>query len=251
VTKPSIIALIPARAGSKRVLDKNIKLLGSHPLLAYTIGAALESGIFNKIIVSTDSEQYAELARSYGAEVPFLRPAHLATATSPDIDWVEFTLQQLHVQGQDFDCFSLLRPTSPFRQAKTIRRAWFEFLSDRSIDSLRAVEKCQQHPGKMWVLRGSRMFPLMPLTPVEQPWHSNQYAALPEVFVQNASLEMAWTRVVLQGRTIGGHVFKPFITEALEGFDINTPDDWMLAECYLARSDVSLPAVYLQELLEN
>ena len=163
----TIIAMIPARSGSKRVPDKNIRLLAGHPLIAYSIAAALQSKIFSKVIVSTDSELYADIARHYGAEVPFSRPAKIAGDTSPDIEWVGYTLNQLRNNGQDYDCFSILRPTSPFRLPETICRAWQEFLSQEGVDSLRAVEKCQQHPGKMWIIRGKRMLPLLPMGPVE------------------------------------------------------------------------------------
>src|SRR5688572_29790240 len=156
---PSIVALIPARAGSKRVPDKNIKLLGGHPLLAYSIAAAVESGIFAAVIVSTDSQRYVDVIKHYGAESPFLRPVEIAGDLSPDIEWVAFTLEKLRADGRTFDCFSILRPTSPFRQASTITRAWQQFLSESGVDSLRAVEKCKQHPGKMWVVRGRRMLP--------------------------------------------------------------------------------------------
>ncbi len=240
---PSIIALIPARSGSKRVPEKNIRILAGHPLMAYTIAAALESRIFKAVLVSTDSERYADLARYYGAEVPFLRPGELAGDLSPDIDWVEFTLDRLRDAGRDYECFSILRPTNPFRRADTIRRAWKEFRSATGVDSLRAVEKCEQHPGKMWVVRGNRMVPLLPLTPVEQPWHSSQYQALPEVFIQNASLEIAWTRVVWQGRTIAGHMVMPFFTQGFEGFDINQPIDWRIAEELIRDGQATLPSV--------
>jgi N-acylneuraminate cytidylyltransferase len=86
--QPTIVGLIPARAGSKRVPDKNIRLLAGHPVIAYTIAAALESAVFSDVIVSTDSEQYAEIVRYYGAEVPFLRPSELAGDISPDIQWL-------------------------------------------------------------------------------------------------------------------------------------------------------------------
>jgi N-acylneuraminate cytidylyltransferase len=92
---PSIIALIPARSGSKRVADKNIRPLAGHPVIAYTIAAARRSGIFSSVVVSTDSEEYARIARQYGAEVPFLRPAEIAGDESPDIAWIEFTLKGL------------------------------------------------------------------------------------------------------------------------------------------------------------
>lgn len=241
---PSIVALIPARAGSKRLLGKNTRLLAGHPLIAYTIAAAIESAIFAAVIVSTDSEQTAEVAEHYGAQVPFLRPVEYAGDLSPDIEWVEYTLKRLQEAGQSYDCFSLLRPTSPLRQAETIRRAWEQFLSaGERVDSLRAVEKCRQHPGKMWVIRGERMLPLMPLGPAEQPWHSSQYQSLPEVYVQNASLEIAWTRVVFSGRTIAGNVLMPFLTEGYEGLDVNEERDWALLEELVRSGHARLPSI--------
>jgi N-acylneuraminate cytidylyltransferase len=239
----SIVALVPARSGSKRVRDKNVRCLGGHPLLAYTIAAARESGAFADVIVSTDDEGYAAIARHYGASVPFLRPRDLAGDGSPDIEWVEHTLTRLRAEGRAFDCFSILRPTSPFRQAATIERAWREFLAERGVDSLRAVERCAQHPGKMWIVRGRRMLPLLPYGPAAQAWHSSQTQTLPEVYVQNASLEIAWSRVVFDSRTIAGEVVMPFFTEGFEGFDVNNREDWMLAEQFLALGEATLPAI--------
>jgi CMP-N,N'-diacetyllegionaminic acid synthase len=240
---PSVIGLIPARAGSKRVKHKNIRPLAGHPVIAYTIAAALASRVFDAVLVSTDSPTTAEVARHYGAEVPFLRPAEFAGEVSPDIEWVDDVLQRLRDDGRTYECFSILRPTSPFRQAATIRRAWAEFCGETGVDSLRAVERCKQHPGKMWVLRGRRMTPLLPLGPPEQPWHSSQYPSLPVVHVQNASLEIAWSRVVFETRTIAGHVLMPFLTEGLEGFDINDPRDVALAEELVRDGRAELPHV--------
>lgn len=95
----------------------------------------------------------------------------------------------------------------------------------------------------MWVIRGDRLLPLLPLSPAEQPWHSSQTAALPEVYVQNASLEIAWTRVVLEGRTIAGTTVLPFLTEGCEGLDVNEPFDWWRAECLLTDGKAVLPEV--------
>jgi N-acylneuraminate cytidylyltransferase len=249
---PSVVALIPARGGSKRVPGKNVRTLGGHPMIAFTIAAAAGSGVFESVIVSTDSDDVAQIARDYGAEVPFLRPSALAGDTSPDIEWLEHLLNELRARGRTWDCFSLLRPTSPFRTAETIRRAWARFTAQQGVDSLRAVEKCTQHPGKMWVVRGERMFPLLPFAlsssgpdgqPFEQPWHSTPYQALPPVHVQNASLEIAWTRVVRERRTIAGDVLVPFLTEGYEGFDINDEYDWMMAERLLADGAVTLPPI--------
>ena len=226
-------------------------MLNGHPMLAYTINAALESGVFDAVIVSTDSAAIADIARHYGAEVPFLRPSVFAGDTSPDIEWLEHAMRELESRDRRWDAFSLLRPTSPFRTAEMIERAWTLFMAQQGVDSLRAVEKCTQHPGKMWVIRGDRMFPLMPFelgAPKPhgeggQPWHSTPYQALPLVYVQNASLEIAWTRVVFERRTIAGDVVVPFITEAHEGFDINDPYDWMVAERLLEDGSAVLPRV--------
>lgn len=238
-----VVAFIPARSGSKRVPDKNVRRLGPHPLMAYTIAAARQSGVFARILVSTDSEPYAAIARYYGAEVPRLRPAELASATSPDVEWVLHMLGVLAKEGESYDCFSILRPTSPFRRAETIGRAWREFTAETGVDSLRAVEKVDQHPGKMWVVRGRRMMPLLPLSPPDRPWHSMQMAALPEVYVQNASLEIARTEVATQGGTIAGTILMPFLTSEMEGFDINDETDWWRAEYLLAKGEFTLPPV--------
>jgi N-acylneuraminate cytidylyltransferase len=203
----------------------------------------LQSQVFSAVIVSTDSQLYGDIAGHYGAEVPHLRPSELAGDLSPDIEWVEYTLRRLQENGRDYDCFSILRPTSPFRLPETIKRAWQAFLAGEGTDSLRAVEKCKQHPGKMWVVRGNRMVPLLPLTPSEQPWHSSQYQSLPEVYAQNASLEIAWSRVIFEGRTIAGNVLMPFFTKDYEGFDLNSAYDWNLAEHLIDSGQAGLPSI--------
>jgi CMP-N,N'-diacetyllegionaminic acid synthase len=225
---PSLVALIPARRGSQRVKNKNIRLLGKYPLIAYTIAQARTAGCFSSVIVSTDCEKIAEIAKKYGAEVPELRPAELAQSTSPDIEWVQHLLKFLENEGSLPDAFSILRPTSPFRRAQTISQAWNEFKNTSGVDSLRAVEKCLQHPGKMWVIRDGHLLPILPFG--DPPWHSSQYQSLPEVYIQNASLEIAWSRVPLEKGTIAGSTVLPWISEEYDGFDINTTDDWKQAE---------------------
>jgi CMP-N,N'-diacetyllegionaminic acid synthase len=240
---PKIAALIPARAGSKRVPGKNVRLLQGHPLIAYTIAAAIDSGIFSEVIVSTDSPELGELARHYGAEVPFLRPTEYAMDTSPDIEWVQFTLHRLQAAEKRLEAFSILRPTSPFRLPETIRRAWAQFLAVGGADSLRAVELCKQHPGKMWVLEDKLMRPLLDDHNASPPWHSTPYQALPTVYAQNASLEIAWTRVPIEHGTIAGKTVVPFLTKDFEGYDINKVEDWWLAETILERGLARLPEV--------
>ncbi len=240
---PSCVALIPARVGSKRVHGKNVRPLAGHPLLAYTIAAARDSGVFGAVVVSTDAPGIADVALHYGAEVPFLRPSEMSGDLSPDIEWVRHALDSLERAGRSWDCFSLLRPTSPFRRAETIHRAWRQFGGAQGIDSLRAVEPCRQHPGKMWEVQGERMTPLLAGGPTDPPWHSTPYQALPRVYVQNASLEIAWRRTVTEAASIAGRTVLPFFTEGYEGFDVNEPKDWWYAEHLLNTGEASLPPV--------
>lgn len=247
----TLVAFIPARSGSKRLPNKNIKTFCGHPLLAYTVRAAVDSGVFNAVICATDNDLYADIAEYYGAEVPFLRPPEISGDKSPDIEWVVWMLKALKELGRDYEFYSILRPTSPFRLPATIRRAWNIFRNDSKSDSLRAVEKCRQHPGKMWVVRGNRMLPLIPLTNGITPWHSSQYAALPEVYTQDASLEISCTSIALEQNTIAGEAVIPFISKGFEGFDINKPEDWFLAEQYVAKREVLLPEINLPPYLSK
>ena len=235
---PSAVALVPARSGSQRVPGKNVLPLAGHPLIAYSIAGAQDAGIFTAVVVSTDSEEIAEIAERYGASVPGLRPAELATATSPDIDWV------VHVMtARPEELFSILRPTSPFRTGETIRRAFDRLLElgDRA-DSIRAVEPARQHPGKMWTLEGDLLQPLLPQPEGSTPLHSLQYQSLPTVYVQNSSLEIAWSRVLEPPLpTISGRPVAPFFTEGWEGFSVDYPGDLELAERAVDRGEAVLP----------
>ena len=125
------IAIIPARSGSKGLPDKNIRPLNGIPLMAHTIKAALESGMFDTVMVSTDSEQYAEIARQYGAEVPFLRSEETSRDDSPTMDAVKEVLKNYEAMGREFDNFCILQPTSPLRDAQDIRDA-FAFMKEKN-----------------------------------------------------------------------------------------------------------------------
>ena len=233
------VAFIPARSGSKRIKDKNIRLFNGHPLISYSIQAAIQSQIFDEIIFATDSKEYGEIAQYYGASVPFLREKSISGDKSPDIEWVKFMLKRLNDIGKDFDLISILRPTSPLRLDTTIRSAFKKFLGSKNHDSLRAIEKCNQHPGKMWVNNNNMLFPLIPFKLDGVPWHSSQYSSLPEIYVQNASLEICWTKTILDMDSISGTKIMPFITSNYEGFDINNEEDFILAEALLKAKKTS------------
>lgn len=236
------IALIGARAGSERVPGKNTRPLAGHPLLAYAIATARQAGVFERVLVSTDSEETAAIARHYGADVPLLRPAELATSTSPDIEWITWTLERLPEQ---YDLFAIVRATNPFRGPDVIRRGLEQLLATPEADSIRAVELVKQHPGKMWTLAEDRrtMTPLLDQTHLEVTWYAGQYQALPRVYVQNSALEIAWTRVVTETGTREGRVLAPFLTQGYEGFNVDDEGDWERAEALVAGGHVRLPAV--------
>jgi CMP-N,N'-diacetyllegionaminic acid synthase len=239
---PSAVALIPARSGSVRVPVKNIRPLAGHPLVAYAIATARQAGIFDRVVCSTDSGKIAEVAQRYGAEVPFLRPTELATATSPDIEWITHALDRL---DEHYDLFAIVRATNPFRGPTVLRRGLEQLLATPEADSIRAVELAKQHPGKMWIVEGKTMHPLLDQAHLEVAWHAGQYQALPPVYVQNSALEIAWTRVVSQTGTREGRVVAPYFTEGAEGFNIDDEDDWERARRLLDRGEVALPDVTL------
>jgi len=237
---PSAVALIPARSGSERVPGKNIRPLGGHPLLAYAVATALQAGVFQRVVCSTDSGKIAEVAQRYGADVPFLRPPELATSTSPDIEWIAYTIAEL---GEHYDLFAIVRATNPFRGPDAFLRGLRQLLATPEADSIRAVELVKQHPGKMWVVEGKTMRPLLDQSQLDVAWHAGQYQALPEVYTQNSALEIAWTRVVSQTGTREGKVVTPFFTRGNEGFNIDDEEDWDRARSLIESGAASLPDV--------
>lgn len=240
----NLIALIPARAGSKRAPGKNVRLLNGHPLLAYAIATAQEAGIFEQIIVSTEDEATADIAHRYGATV-CERPAELAQDDSPDILWVEHALDR----AGPVDAFAILRPTSPFRRGQWVRDAW-EWFSTTAlrVDSLRAMRPVTEHPGKMWAADGDFALPILPQArtrPPFEPWHSSPTQGLPQYWVQTAALEIAWTRTVYVLNSIAGYDVLRLETDrsAPETIDINTEDDWDRAQAVARVSPAWLPTV--------
>ncbi len=143
----SNIAIIPARSGSKGVIDKNIRDLCGKPLIAYSIQAALQSGQFSEVMVSTDSLRYAEIARNFGANVPFLRSAETASDTASSWDMVEEVLNGYERQGIYFDSFCLLQPTSPLRTADDIRKA-YDLYHEKS--NFAVVSVCEAEHSPLW-----------------------------------------------------------------------------------------------------
>ena len=223
-----LLGLIPARKGSKRMPGKNMVLLNGVPLLEYTILSALSSCLFDHIVVSTDWGKVAGFSRTYNnlhnLDV-LMRPDELCTDIAHDYQWVKHAVDKY----PGFDAFAILRPTSPFRTAETIRRAFDVFKT--GCDSVRAVEPTGHHPGKSWVLDGGRMDPYVFdcgfgfIRDYDMPTQ-----ALERVYCQNACIHIAKTEVLEKYKNVTGDIIKPFLTTGDEGIDINTPDDLAYAE---------------------
>jgi CMP-N-acetylneuraminic acid synthetase len=226
-----IVALIPARSGSKRLVNKNIKKLNGIPLIAYTIQAAKDSGIFDEIVVSTDNFEIGGIGVYHGAGY-IERPAEYATDTSPDVEWITHALATLKKVGREYDAFAILRPTSPFRTGETIKRAFSEW---DTVHCMKAVEKVKQHPSKMWRINGI----MFPYVDGRKNDHLLPNQILEDIYVQNASLEIRPVKV-----WNGNDAFyQPFISAGREGYDINTLEDWILAEELIKRKLAVLPEV--------
>lgn len=141
------LAIIPARSGSKGLKDKNIKLLDGKPLLAYTVEAARESGMFDEIMVSTDSEEYAEIAIQWGAAVPFLRSEELSNDTASSWEVVKEVIGGYKSQGKEFETVTLLQPTSPLRTAADIIEA-YRLLDEKTANFV--VSVCEMDHSPLW-----------------------------------------------------------------------------------------------------
>lgn len=238
----STIALIPARSGSKRVPGKNIRVLGPHPLIAYSIAAAQESGVVDRVIVSTDDHATADIALSYGAEVPGLRPLEASLDDADDFSWVSHALDNW-VSREPEQVIAILRPTSPLRSGEGIRRARALLLENPWADSIRALKKVSEHPGKMWRLVESGEA----TTYLDQGGaYNGPTQALEQLWVQASSLEMVWREAVDTHHSIAGQRVMGCELPGEESRDINTEWDWTMMEALVARRPELLPTIRIE-----
>lgn len=226
-----IVALIPARAGSKRIPDKNIKRFLGKPLLFYAINSAQNSGIFSRIIVSSDSDKYLDIASKYKAET-VKRPRKYAQNSSLDADWILHAQQEMEIKEK---VFCVLRPTNPFRTADTIQRAYRQF--KRNPIALRGMELAKQHPFKMWNIHAGRAYPLFFDGRGIQAFNKSTQKLQKDMtcYEQNGCIEIGYFEHIEEGNFLNLPI-QPFITNGREGLDLNTPEDWFMAES-LARND--------------
>jgi CMP-N,N'-diacetyllegionaminic acid synthase len=233
-----VLAIIIARGGSQRVPNKNIRLLDGRPLLSYSIAAAKNSRHVNRIVVSTDSDAIADVAKREGAEVPFRRPVEISQSDSTELQAMEHALSWFRdTEAYEPDLVVLLRPTSPFRTTATIDRAVELLVNDPSAHCVRTVRLCSEHPHKMWVMdkEAKRIRSLIPVEQKLPEAHTLSYQLLPTVYIQNASMDVFWPSNVWKLHSTTGTEIIPLINDEFESVDINSEIDFLLAETLIAR----------------
>lgn len=225
-----ILAIIPARSGSKSVKNKNIRLINGKPMIAYSIEHAKASEYINRIIVTTDSEEYAAIAREYGAETPFIRPSELAQDSSLDVDVFEHALNYLEKEENYVpDVIVHLRPTDPVRNPKDIDKMIEMMLEDDTVDAVRSVSPTDAVPHKMWYVGEEDMLePIMKDIPEA---YNMARQDLPKVYLQNGNTDVLRPENVTKYHSMTGKKIKGFVME--ENFDVDTQQDFKRAAEYL------------------
>jgi N-acylneuraminate cytidylyltransferase/CMP-N,N'-diacetyllegionaminic acid synthase len=222
--------VIPARGGSKRIPGKNIKPLCGKPLLAYAIDAAKGAGLFDRIIVSTDSAEIAEVAKNCGAEVPFLRPSKLAkdgTATTPVI---QHAVRFLERNGETADVIVLLEPTTPLRTAQDVKNC-VEMLFAKKADSVVSVRKVPHPPHWMLLVDKDRKAKEF----IKNGLKIKTRTGIPELFELNAAVYVVRKSVLMKRGTIFGSRLYAYEMPAERSVDIDEPIDFKLAEALLGQ----------------
>lgn len=229
--KPEVLAIIPARGNSKSIPRKNIREFAGFPLLAFSVAAAQQSRSVTRVIVSTDDAQIAEVAKKYGAEVPFMRPDALAQDDTLDYPVIEHALMWL-VENEDYhpQLVIQLRPTSPIRPESMVDDAVELMLANTEADSVRGVVPSAQNPYKMWFIdEEGAMRPILKAAGISEPYNAPRQA-LPDTFWQTGHIDVIRTEMILKKKSLSGDVILPLLVDPVFSVDIDTPLDWERAE---------------------
>jgi N-acylneuraminate cytidylyltransferase len=239
-----VLALIPGRGGSKSIPRKNLLPLAGKPLIAHTIGLALATPSITRTVVTTDDNEIAAVARSFGAEVPFLRPPELATDTSRDIDFHRHALEWLAAHERyDPDLVVNLRPTHPVRKVSTVQRAIDLLAAHPEADSLRSIRVAAQSPWKMWFIGANGFLdPVVHDTDVIGEPYNAPRQILPIAYWQDGYVDVVWARVVRELNSTTGRSVLPFVIEE-DTVDIDYPDEIAKAAAQLGAEPTPAPRI--------
>ena len=238
VKQPEVLAVVPARGGSKSIPRKNIRSLAGHPLLAYSIAAGLQADRVNRVIVSTDDEEITEIARQYGAEVPFIRPSELAADDTPDLPVFQHALNWLEEQeGYRPDVVVQLRPTSPVRPPGCVDQAVEILFAHPEADSVRGVVPSGQNPYKMWRLLDSGHLESLLKNELNEPYNMPRQK-LPPTYWQTGHIDVIRPATIMEMDSMSGEVILPLILDPKYTVDIDNLGDWHRTEWMLLHNEL-------------
>lgn len=235
------IAIIPARGGSKGVPGKNIKPLAGHPLIAYSIIAALQMKSLSRVVVSTDSEEIAQISRAYGAEVPFMRPAAYATDTSVDREFLVHAMEWFETSENSVpEYFVHLRPTTPLRDPSELDAAVAFFMNAKSATSMRSAHEAHNTPYKWFELDADGFLTgIRPQDPRPEYFNLPRQAFDP-VYEPNGYIDIVRASVVRKGESVHGPAMLGFVTKSVA--DVDTEEDFEYLEFFIGRHGSPLKA---------
>ncbi|HTX89854.1 MAG TPA: acylneuraminate cytidylyltransferase family protein [Anaerolineales bacterium] len=239
--KPEVLVLIPARGGSKAIPRKNIRPFAGHPLIAFSIAAALQAEAVTRLIVSTDDEEIARVSRSYGAEIPFLRPAELAADRTTDLPVFQHALNWL-AQNENYrpEIVIHLHATSPVRPCGFVDRAIRLLLEHPDAECVRSVVAPGQNPYKMWHIdeQSGRMIPLLAVQGIAEPYNTPRQL-LPPVYLQTGHVN-AIRREAILGGSMTGKTILPLVVDPRYEVDMDTLADWQRGEWVVAHDTLEM-----------
>lgn len=226
-----IVAIITARSGSKGVPDKNIKELNGKPMMAYSIESAVQSGIFDRIIVSTDSEKYAEIAKAYGATVMGLRPPELSQDDTKSVDALLYELQKLEENGECFDCFMLLQPTSPLRTVKNIIES-VDLFFEKDAYSILGVREVDHPPEWSCPLDET-----LDLTILQKQIKATRRQDSPKYYQLNGAIYFVDCNHFRESKSLFDEKAFAYVMEKRESIDVDDIYDFMLVDVILKQKE--------------
>lgn len=237
-----IVALIPARSGSKGVPHKNVRQLGGYPLLAWSIAACLRSAMINRVIVSTDSVEYAALAQQFGAEAPFLRPAEISGDRAIDYDFIVHALDWFAARGDEPEYVVHVRPTTPFRSPQLIDEAITAFKASSQATALRSVHEMSESAYKTFEVAAGGQLKRVGTDSTALDVANSARQQFPATYIANGYVDVLSVAFIRKHRLLHGDWVLPFITPSVA--EVDTKDDFAFLEYQLSRAPLLKAQVF-------